>query len=178
MVIYTPTGYVTASNLGGGGTGGRGRAGAQPNAGQRADGDAPPPGHGWEAIDSEFVPRDSKGSSGANPLAFPGVSHRVFEVSFPTTTYKAGPAITDAGPRVNHFQNFIDCVRSRKREDLHCEILEGHMSTALGHLANISFRTGRKLTFDPATETIQGDKEANAMLTRKYRDPFVVTEKV
>jgi hypothetical protein len=81
-------------------------------------------------------------------------------------------------PEVSHFQNFIDCVRSRKREELHCEILEGHMSTALCHLANIAFRTGRKLTFDPATETFPGDPEANACLTRTYREPYVVPDKV
>jgi hypothetical protein len=75
---------------------------------------------------------------------------------------------------VSHFQNFIDCVRSRKKEDLHCEILEGHMSTSLCHLANIAFRTGRKLTFDPATEMFPGDDEANRYLTRQYRAPYVL----
>jgi hypothetical protein len=106
------------------------------------------------------------------------VSERAWNLSFPSSVSKAGPPIPDAGERVGHFQNFIDCVRSRKREDLYCEILEGHLSTALCHLANVSFRTGRTITFDPATETIQADKEANALLTRKYREPFVVPEKV
>ncbi|MBI3666718.1 MAG: gfo/Idh/MocA family oxidoreductase, partial [Acidobacteria bacterium] len=46
------------------------------------------------------------------------------------------------------------------------------------HLANISYRTGRKLNFDPATETFPGDAEANRQLSRKYRPPFVVPEKV
>ena len=79
---------------------------------------------------------------------------------------------------MSHFQNFVNCVRSRKREDLYCEVLEGHMSTALCHLANIAFRTGRKLTFDPATETFPGDAEANSLLGRKYREPYVLPDQV
>ncbi len=43
----------------------------------------------------------------------------------------------------NHFANFLSAVRSRKREDLNAEILEGHQSTALCHLGNISWRLGQ-----------------------------------
>ncbi|MGP8246858.1 MAG: Gfo/Idh/MocA family protein [Bryobacteraceae bacterium] len=145
-----------------------------------APGTAVMPGRGpWASTATQLTPRVAKGSTGVYgaPIV-PGVSERAFDLSMPSATAKPGPPIPDTGERVSHFQNFIDCVRTRKREDLVCEILEGHMSTALCHLANISFRTGRKLTFDSATETIQGDKEANAMLTRKYRAPFVVPEKV
>jgi len=111
-----------------------------------------------------------------------GISLHAANVSFPKISYKPGPAIPDVPDGgeddTGHFENFIQCVRSRKREDLRCEILEGHMSTALCLLANISYRTGRKLVFDPATETFPGDKEASAYLTRKYREPFVLPEKV
>jgi hypothetical protein len=48
----------------------------------------------------------------------------------------------------------------------------------LAHLANISYRLGRTLTFDPKTETFPSDKEANSYLGRKYRSPYVVPEKV
>ncbi len=78
----------------------------------------------------------------------------------------------------NHFQNFINCVISRRREDLNADILEGHLSAALCHLGNISYRLGRKLTFDPKTETFPGDDEANKLLTRDYREPFVVPDEV
>ena len=77
-----------------------------------------------------------------------------------------------------HMQNFLKAVRSRKHTDLTSDILEGHLSAALCHLANISYRTGRKLRFDPATETFGNDREANQYLSRKYRAPFVVPEKV
>ncbi len=78
----------------------------------------------------------------------------------------------------DHFANFIDAVRSRKPEMLNAEIEEGHQSTVLAHLANISYQVGRTLTFDPKTETFPGDKEANGYLGRKYRTPFVVPDKV
>ena len=86
-----------------------------------------------------------------------------------------GPANNKGG---DHFLNFIEAVRSRKREDLHAEIEEGAASTVLVHLANISYRLGRTLHFDAASMTVKGDSEANKMLTRNYRKPFVVPEKV
>jgi predicted dehydrogenase len=78
----------------------------------------------------------------------------------------------------NHFENFINAVRSGKREDLTCEIEEGHMSTVLPHLANIAYRCGRTLTFDGAEERFEDDRQANALLTRDYRKPFVVPKHV
>ena len=86
-----------------------------------------------------------------------------------------GPARSGGG---NHFENFLEAMRSRKPSDLNAEIEEGAMSTVLVHLANISYRLGRTLKFDAKTQTCIGDSEANRMLTRKYREPFVVREKV
>ena len=74
----------------------------------------------------------------------------------------------------NGWKNLIDCVRSRKREELDNDILEGHMSAALGHLGVISYRTGRKLLFNSATEKFVNDPEADKLLTRKYRAPFII----
>jgi predicted dehydrogenase len=78
----------------------------------------------------------------------------------------------------DHYLNFIEAVKSRKRESLHAEIEEGAISTTLVHLANISYRLGRTLHFDEATYSVKGDAEANRMFTREYRKPFVVPEKV
>ena len=77
-----------------------------------------------------------------------------------------------------HVENFLKAVRSRKRTDLNCDILEGHISATLCHMANTSYRLGRSLTFDTEAENFGSDKEANAMLTRNYREPFVVPAKV
>jgi len=122
----------------------------------------------------------------------------------------------------NHFANFIKAVHSRRSEDLNADILQGHLSSALCHTGNISYRLGAKknpdeikdaiksdrgmtetfermsehlakndvditkdkvmlgmpLKMDPATEKFLGNDKANEMLTRKYRAPYVVPEKV
>jgi predicted dehydrogenase len=122
-----------------------------------------------------------------------------------------------------HFRNFIDCIRSRKREELSGEILDGHRSALLAHLGNISYRLseevpfdrrtktlgddprayesfedmkrhladdagleltgnayrlGRLLHFDAQAERFVGDPDANQLLTRPYRKPFVVPGQV
>jgi len=77
-----------------------------------------------------------------------------------------------------HYRNFIEAVRTRKRDQLAAEIEEGHLSSALCHLANVAYRVGRSIEFDPKTETIRGDDDANRLLMRQYRAPFVVPEHV
>lgn len=81
----------------------------------------------------------------------------------------------------DHFANFVGCVISRKKEDLRAPVEEGHISAGLIHLANASYRLGRTLMFDPETEQVKGDNEANHLLRdgeRGYRPPFVVPEQV
>ena len=77
-----------------------------------------------------------------------------------------------------HVGNFISSLRAGKQEDLTCEIEEGHLSSALPHLGNISYLVGRDLTFDGKKEKFVGDKEADKLLTRKYRKPYIVPAKV
>jgi len=86
-----------------------------------------------------------------------------------------GPARSEGG---DHFANWLDAVRTRKRETLHAEIEEGAISTTLVHLANISYRLGRSLRFDATSYSVTGDAEANQMFSRSYRKPFVVPETV
>jgi predicted dehydrogenase len=95
--------------------------------------------------------------------------------SFMGKDQQPGPTATQGE---THYQNFIDAVRSRRREDLTAEVAEGALSCDLMHLANISYRVGRTLNWDAKTRTCVGDKEATAMLTRDYRAPFVVPAKV
>lgn len=78
----------------------------------------------------------------------------------------------------NTWANFIECVRSRKKEDLNAPVEEGHISCTLLHLGNVAYRLGRTLTFDPDKQTVVGDEEANKMLRGAYRDPYVVPESV
>jgi hypothetical protein len=140
--------------------------------------------------------------------------------------YSGGTVFSKDGQKVkefkggeNHFANFLKAVRSRKHTDLTADIEEGHLSSALCHLGNISYRMGeveklnpnkkfdlelqqetfdrfvshlkdnkvevdglpvrfgKWLGFNPKTEKFLENSQANAMLTREYRAPFVVPEK-
>ncbi|KAA3659099.1 MAG: hypothetical protein DWQ10_09625, partial [Calditrichaeota bacterium] len=77
-----------------------------------------------------------------------------------------------------HVENFFRAVRSGKPDDLTCEIETGHLSSALPHLANVSYQLGRELKIDSKKEAFVDDDEANAMLSRAYREPYIVPEKV
>jgi predicted dehydrogenase len=86
-----------------------------------------------------------------------------------------------SGTELAHFANFIDCVVSRKKENLNAPIEEAHMSMALMHLANASYRLDRTLNFNPETQQVIGDPEADTLLRdgdRGYRAPYTVAEEV
>jgi predicted dehydrogenase len=135
---------------------------------------------------------------------------------------KDGQEIKSWSGSDNHYENFIQAVRSRRAQDLNADILEGHLSSALCHTGNISYRLGKRsdpdeirerikgdrdaeatfarmsehlaangvdltktkatlgvfLRMNPKTERFRGNRKANEMLTREYRKPFVVPEKV
>jgi predicted dehydrogenase len=89
--------------------------------------------------------------------------------------------VQNGGAELHHFQNFIDCVKSRNHADLHAPIEEGHISCAMMHLANASYRLGRTLNFNPETQEVIGDDEANRLLreeARGYRQPFIIPENI
>lgn len=77
-----------------------------------------------------------------------------------------------------HFLNFIDAVRARDHKLLNAEVEIGVRSAVLVHVANISYRLKRRLEFDPTTWKFRGDQEANQMLTRPYRAPYIVPDNV
>ncbi len=150
---------------------------------------------------------------------FEGTRGFIAGTSLFDTERKLVSTFTGAGE--SHFANFLKAVRSRRREDLHADILEGHLSTALCHLGNISWRLGQPaspeelrrelgklkvhdnaletldrterhlrennidldktrltlglpLQVDPDHEDLLSPPQANALLTRQYRNPFVV----
>ncbi len=78
----------------------------------------------------------------------------------------------------NHYQNFIKAICADDQKLAKADIKEGFYSCALIHLGNISYRLGRTLEFDPKSMKVRNDSEANRMLKREYRAPFVVPEKV
>jgi len=110
-------------------------------------------GGGWQVFEGDSRVRESKAV-----------------VSVPATL-KFG-SIIDA-----HFEDFIDCIRTRKKPK--ADVEEVHYSMNLCHLANISYRVGnRKLTFDGDNETFVNDAEADKYLKANYRKPWIVPEKV
>jgi hypothetical protein len=60
----------------------------------------------------------------------------------------------------NHWQNFFDCVGTRKLPI--CDVETGHRSATMCHLGAISLRTGRKLMWDSAAEKFVGENAAEA----------------
>jgi predicted dehydrogenase len=88
------------------------------------------------------------------------------------------PTFMAAPPGSEHFVNFIDAIRAEKNEILTCDINEGYYSSVLPHLANISYRLGRELKFMGDYEKFANDSEADTMLTRIYRKPYIVPDEV
>jgi predicted dehydrogenase len=77
-----------------------------------------------------------------------------------------------------HMANFMKGIRSRNYKDLGADVEIGAISADLCHLANISYRVKRRLTWDDTKKQFIGDTEANKLLTRDYRKPYVVPDKV
>lgn len=89
-----------------------------------------------------------------------------------------GPKRSESGELDNHFSNFVEAVRTRDRDHLNGPVETAHYSSALAHLGNIAYRLKRQLHFDPEREQFVDDTEADSMLTRNYREPFVVSRRV
>ncbi|REK05986.1 MAG: gfo/Idh/MocA family oxidoreductase [Planctomycetota bacterium] len=79
------------------------------------------------------------------------------------TSYNSGAAFDPDGNKVkefsggaDHYGNFVDAVRSRDYKDLNADIEEGHLSSALCHLGNISYQLGEQLPIPAVRERLQG----------------------
>ncbi len=84
----------------------------------------------------------------------------------------------ERGQNGNHWANFLDVIRSGNSGDLHSDIREGFYSSSLPLLANISYRLDRELRFMGDYEKFANDSEADKMLTRRYRKPYVVPNEI
>src|ERR1035441_9350487 len=84
--------------------------------------------------------------------------------------WKDGKVETCKSSGVAHEADFLASLKSRRRPNSDVEI--GRLSTMLCHLGNISYRLGRDVKFDPATEALGNDSEANALLSKQYREPY------
>ena len=91
---------------------------------------------------------------------------------------KPGPKGSGGGRHPELARNFYDVVRSRKMADLLAPVRWGSTGASLCHLGNIAYRLGRSIEFDNQTFDCGNDAEANALLTRTYREPFVMPREV
>ncbi len=72
----------------------------------------------------------------------------------------------------NHYRDFLDCVKSRREPIEPVEV--GHRTASICHCGNIAMRLKRKLAWDPQQQFFVGDDEANSMLNRPYREPWML----
>lgn len=79
----------------------------------------------------------------------------------------------NADYHLTHVQNFVDCMRSRKRPNSDVEI--GHNSMIACHLGNIAQRLGRQIKWDVENEKVIGDPEAQRYISKEYRAPWKLT---
>jgi predicted dehydrogenase len=79
-------------------------------------------------------------------------------------------------PDPEHKENFIQCIRTRELPN--ADVEEGHRSVLLSHLGHISYRVGRKLAVDRATEEILDDPEAMKLYKRQGRKPWLIPDPV
>ena len=92
-----------------------------------------------------------------------------------------GSNLVDELIKQGHEVVIIDNLTTGKKENLNARIENAQVSCTLLHLGNAAYRLGRSLKFDPATEQVVGDEEANRILRdsdRGYRAPYVVPEQV
>jgi hypothetical protein len=69
-----------------------------------------------------------------------------------------------------HARNFLDCVKTRAK--CHCDVEEGHLSTAATIIGHIALRTRSLLEWDPAAEKFTNNAQANRYLSYEYRAPY------
>ena len=91
---------------------------------------------------------------------------------FPEENRKNAKFVADRGQDEQHKRNWLDCIRSRKRPNADIEL--GQLGCVPGFLGNIAYRVGRKIQWDGEKETIPGDPEADKLLGREYREPYVL----
>jgi predicted dehydrogenase len=101
-----------------------------------------------------------KGGSVAVIIECEGGHVLVPNYSSATAFDKEGTQIKEWKGSSNHYENFVAAVRSRKHTDLNADIWEGHLSSALCHTGNISYRLGHGASPDQIKEQIKDEKHA------------------
>jgi hypothetical protein len=123
----------------------------------------------------EFYPRgkeygrDEPALSGKSEIEYADAGTK--KLKYPEDEHEKDIEMHAAAANRAHQRNFVANIASRGRPV--ADIEEGHISTASCILANLSMQLGRTLKWDPATHQVVGDAEANRLLKRPYRQPWV-----
>jgi len=142
----------------------------------RTWGDAPDPKYPWALIlyGDKGTLRASVMGYDFTPLDGGQAIHR--DVTYELDQYPEDRTEKDlekhVAPAIRvHMKDFLSAIASRGRPV--SDIEQGYISTSCCILANLSMRLGRTLAFDPAKGQVRGDDEANQLLRRPYRRPWV-----
>lgn len=104
--------------------------------------------------------KSSYRGTGPNTGVIIECEHGYVDMGGPTAYDYEGKVIKQfTGENLGPQANFIKAVRSRKRADLRNDILDGHLSTALSHMGNISHRIGKRTSPADILDSIKGNKD-------------------
>ena len=147
----------------------------------RSWGESPDPQYPWAAI---FY--GDKGTLKAGVMGYDfipsGRGERIHrDVTYELEQYPEDKTEKDLEQHVapairGHMKNFLACIASREKPV--ADIEQGHISSASCILANLSMKLGRSLAWDSTKSQVIGDDEANGLLRRPYRAPWVHPEPV
>lgn len=112
---------------------------------------------------ADFIPRGKS----AKPIHFDCHFERE---QYPEDLTEKRIELNAAPATRQHMLDFLGAIEKRSRPV--ADIEEGHISTASCILANLAMKLGRTLVWDPATHTVVGDEQAQALLKRSYRKPW------
>ena len=113
---------------------------------------------GWGGVDMDTFPKEHGGSVAVIIHCEGGFLNVPSSYSRVIAYDNDGKMVKEFKGGGNHYENFIKAVHSRKHTDLNGDILEGHLSSALCHTGNISYRLGQKKSTDEIKESIKSNK--------------------
>ncbi len=119
-----------------------------------------------------FVTRGNYSVTASDPVEQQGQSKALTSSDPKIITSKIGPDEIHLYESSNHHGNWLECVKSRKEPIAPIEV--GHRSCSACLIHHITMKLGRKVYWDPARERFKNDDEANSMLSRSQRWPYIM----
>lgn len=119
-----------------------------------------------------FVSRGDESVTSSDPVAKLKDAQALAASDPKIITSEIGPDEIHLYESKDHHGNWLDCIRSRQQTIAPVEVAHRACSACLLH--HIAMKTKRKLFWDPQKERFHNDDEANAMLSRPQRPPYIV----